>query len=54
MADSSGQGAGAEAEIIVSKQRHGPPGTVKSYFNKAYASFYPLSTDEGAAPRDSG
>jgi replicative DNA helicase len=50
-ADVSGQGAGAEAEIIVSKQRHGPPGTVKAYFNKAYASFYPLTPDDAGGPR---
>jgi replicative DNA helicase len=50
-AESSGQGAGSEAEIIVSKQRHGPPGAVKVHFNKAYASFYPMAWEEpGKAP----
>ncbi|MEN6370002.1 MAG: replicative DNA helicase [Thermotogota bacterium] len=47
--ETSGQGAGAEAEILVAKQRHGPPGTVKVHFNKAYASFYPMTWDEGGA-----
>jgi replicative DNA helicase len=45
-ADSSGQGAGSEAEILVAKQRHGPPGAVKVHFNKAYASFYPMAWEE--------
>ncbi|MDD4902973.1 MAG: replicative DNA helicase [Candidatus Bipolaricaulis sp.] len=48
-AETSGQGAGAEAEILVAKQRHGPPGTVKVHFNKAYASFYPMTWDEGGS-----
>ncbi|MEW5825213.1 MAG: replicative DNA helicase [Candidatus Bipolaricaulota bacterium] len=41
--DESAQPAGSEAEIIVAKQRHGPTGLVKVYFNKVYASFYPLA-----------
>ncbi len=45
-ADVTGQGAGSEAEIMVLKQRHGPPGTVKVYFNKAYASFYPMTPED--------
>jgi len=46
-AQASGQGAGTEAEVIIAKQRHGPPGTVKVSFNKAYASFYPWTAEEG-------
>jgi len=42
----SGQGAGADAEVIIAKQRHGPPGTVMVSFNKAYASFYPRTAEE--------
>jgi len=42
----SGQGAGSDAEVIIAKQRHGPPGTVMVSFNKAYASFYPRTTEE--------
>jgi len=42
----SGQGAGADAEVIIAKQRHGPPGTVTVAFNKAYASFYPRTAEE--------
>jgi len=42
----SGQGAGSDAEVIIAKQRHGPPGTVMVSFNKAYASFYPRTAEE--------
>ncbi|MGB2982376.1 MAG: replicative DNA helicase [Candidatus Bipolaricaulia bacterium] len=42
----SGQGAGSDAEVIIAKQRHGPPGTVTVSFNKAYASFYPRTSEE--------
>jgi len=42
----SGQGAGSDAEVIIAKQRHGPPGTVTIAFNKAYASFYPRTAEE--------
>jgi len=42
----SGQGAGSDAEVIIAKQRHGPPGTVTVSFNKAYASFYPRTAEE--------
>ena len=42
----TGQGAGADAEVIIAKQRHGPPGTVMVSFNKAYASFYPRTSEE--------
>jgi len=42
----TGQGAGADAEVIIAKQRHGPPGTVTVSFNKAYASFYPRTPEE--------
>jgi len=42
----TGQGAGADAEVIIAKQRHGPPGTVIVSFNKAYASFYPRTPEE--------
>jgi len=45
-AEASGQGVGAESELIIAKQRHGPPGTVKILFNKAYASFYPRTPEE--------
>jgi replicative DNA helicase len=47
----SGQGAGSDAEVIIAKQRHGPPGTVMVSFNKAYASFYPRTSEEAPYPR---
>ncbi len=53
-ASDTGQGAGSEAEIIVAKQRHGPTDKVLTYFNKAYASFYPLTPDDPSSGRDSG
>jgi replicative DNA helicase len=45
--DQGTQSAGSEAEIIIAKQRNGPLGKITVNFHKAYASFYPLTREEG-------
>jgi replicative DNA helicase len=42
------QGAAAEAEIIIAKQRNGPLGRFPAIFHKEYASFYPEAAEEKA------
>lgn len=39
------QGASADSELIIAKQRNGPLGTVPMTFHRAYASFYPQAWD---------
>ncbi|MBN1858749.1 DnaB-like helicase C-terminal domain-containing protein, partial [Candidatus Bipolaricaulota bacterium] len=39
------QGASADSELIIAKQRNGPLGTVPITFHRAYASFYPQAWD---------
>jgi len=46
-ASQGGQGAGSEADFIIAKQRNGPLGKITVNFHKAYASFYPLTHEEG-------
>ncbi len=47
--DKDGNSLEGKAELMVSKQRNGPTGTVKLYFHKAYTRFDELARDHGSA-----
>ena len=55
MVDEQGNSIEGIAEIIVAKQRSGPPGSVELAFKKQYARFEPLSEiDRSPSDQDSG